>query len=230
VLCFSIFASLEKTKVATAMTRFENRDEVVSPEFFENAEAVELPEASWQDAEDSVPETQEETAAPAQEKEESEEHQPSASGLNQREWRARNQRYADLDEQLDSVVAVDDGPFTLSPFMAKELKAFRTVVSSYLNERHKSNVKVMNYSGAGHGTRQAYKPTQLDFMCDVELVSKKALKCSPQMLKDFQKHILMNEGKTWKEVSMYVRGKIEKHVGQAFEKAGLFPIGRYFNS
>lgn len=201
----------------------------MNPEFFEEAVPVELPALTWRDIEHLADEVPDElVAAPAREEPEQEEEQPNERALKNRDIQARNQRYSAIDEQLTSVVVSDD-LFALSPFMARDVRAFRAVIDSYLSERYKSGTKTMNYSGAGHGTRRAFKPLRLDFICDVELTAKKALNLAPKMQKQFQKYILENEGETWNQVSMYLRNRIETLVGKAFVKAGLYPLGRYFN-
>ncbi len=200
----------------------------LNPSFFEEAEPVIVEEVSWHHAEKFVDETDEVIALQAEEQI-SDEEQPSDAQLRQKQWEARTERYAALDEQLLSVLRTSDEPFALSPFMARDLKAFRTVISSYLRESQRSSTKTMNYTGETHGTRKAYKPTRLDFICDVELVAKRALKHSAKLTRIFQKAIVEESGEQWTAVPAKTRNKIEEVVGKNLNQAGMYPLSRYFS-
>ncbi len=212
--------------MATAMW-CNDRDAALCPEFFENTEAVELPEVSWRDVESLAGESEEvsaEYAAPpaAEETEEQQQERTAA----EREYLVRQQHYADLDEQL-SCVCIDENPFAVSPTMARQIKAFRSVVSTYCTMRNQSVVGIARYSGQASGTKKAHKPNRNDFYCDVELKAKKAL--TQNLFSVFDKIILQEYGERWANVPANVRTAIEEKVGHAFSRAGMFPVSRYFS-
>jgi hypothetical protein len=208
--------------VATA-TWCNDRDSAISPEFFSEAIAMELPEVSWRDVESLVGNSEEVTAdLPAAE--ETEEQQEERT-VAEREYLVRQRHYADLDAQL-SCVATDDNPFSVSPTMSREVKAFRSVVTSYCTIRNRSGVAIARYSGEGHGTRKSFKPIYSDFLCDVELQAKKSL--TGNLYRVFQKCIVEQIGENWVAAPLKVRSAIESKVGHAFSRAGMFPVARYF--
>jgi hypothetical protein len=211
--------------VATA-TWCNDRDSAIFPEFFSDAVAIELPEVSWRDIESLAGESEEVSAEhdalPATEETEEQKEERTAA---EREYLVRQRHYADLDAQLSCVIT-DDNPFSVSPTMAREVKAFRTVVTSYCTIRNRSGVAVSRYSGEGHGTRKSYKPIHSDFLCDVELAAKKVL--TRNLHRVFQKCIVEETGEKWAGVPVNVRNAIEAKVGHAFSRAGMFPVARYF--
>jgi len=212
--------------MATAMW-CNDRDAALCPEFFDNAEAVELPEVSWRDVESLAGESEEvsaEYAAPpaAEETEEQQQERTAA----EREYLVRQQHYADLDEQL-SCVCIDENPFAVSPTMAREVKAFRMVVSAFITMRTQSVVGISRYSGQSAGAKKAHKPNRNDFFCDVELAAKKSL--TRNLHRVFQKCIVEEIGDKWSAVPMALRSAIEAKVGRVFRRAGMFPVARYFS-
>jgi hypothetical protein len=208
--------------MATA-TWCSDRDSAISPEFFSDAVAIEFPEVSWRDVETLAGDNEEATAdLPAVE--ETQEQQEARTAA-EREYLVRQRHYADLDAQLSCVIT-DDNPFSVSSTMAREVKAFRSVVTSYCTIRNRSGVAISRYSGEGHTTRKAYKPIYSDFLCDVELAAKKAL--TGNLRKVFQKCIVEEIGEKWASVPVKVRSAIEAKVGHAFSRAGMFPVARYF--
>jgi hypothetical protein len=196
-----------------------DRDAVLSPEFFSEADAIELPELSWRDVESLAGETGEEITAQRPAPEETEEQQEKQTP----EWRVRQKSYAELDAQLDCV-CLDDILFAVTPTMAKEVRAFRSVVTMYFTIRSRSLVSIARYSGEPSGTKKLYKPNRHDFVCDVEMRAKKAL--TPILFRLFDKIILQELGERWADVPAKVRNKIESAVGTAYDKAHMM---RYFS-
>jgi hypothetical protein len=200
-----------------------DRDSAISPDFFSDAVAIELPEVSWRDVESLAGDGQEVSAElPAAEETE---EQQEVRTVAEREYLVRQRHYADLDAQLSCVIT-DDNPFSVSPTMSREVKAFRSVVTSYCTIRNRSGVAIARYSGEGHGTRKSFKPIHSDFLCDVELAAKKAL--TRNLHRVFQKCIVEETGEKWAGVPVKVRSAIEAKVGHAFSRAKMFPVARYF--
>src|SRR6267143_2877333 len=143
-VCPAIFVfDFNWRQMATA-TWCNDRDAALSPEFFSEADAIELPEVSWRDVE-SLAGDNEETSAelPAEEENAAQEAERTAV---EREYLVRQQHYADLESQLACVIT-DDNPFSVSPTMSREVKAFRTVVSAFITMRNQSVVGISRYSG-----------------------------------------------------------------------------------
>lgn len=209
--------------MATA-TWCNDRDSAISPDFFSDAVAIELPEVSWRDVESLAGES-EEASADLPAVEETQEQQEARTAA-ERQYLIRQKFYAELDAQLSSV-RIDEILFAVSPTMAREVRAFRSVITTYFTMRSLSVVPIARYSGEPSATRRLHKPSQNDFFCDVEMKAKKAL--SPTLFRLFEKIILQELGERWADVPANVRTKIESTVGTAFDKAHLFPVPRYFS-
>ena len=202
-----------------------DKDSVLSPEFFSETNAIELPELSWRDVESVAEDNDEGFSAQLPAIEETGEQQEQRTEA-EREWLVRQRSYAELDEQL-ACVCVDESPFAVSPTMARQIKAFRAVVNVYCTMRNQSVVGIARYSGLAAATKKLYTPNRNDFYCDVELKARKAL--SPSLFRLFDKIILQELGERWAEVPAKVRTVIESRVGFAFDRAHLFPVARYFS-
>ncbi len=205
--------------------------EALFADFYSEALPIELPELSFMDVEGLVGAGEdEETAQPTTDDlpaaEETVEQQEVRTAA-EREYLVRQRHYADLDAQLSCVIT-DDNPFSVSPTMAREVKAFRSVVSRYCTMRNQSVLGIARYySGQAAGTRKAYKPNCNDFYCDVELKAKEAL--TPNLFRLFDKKILQEFGERWADVPLSLRTVIESRVGLAFARARIFPLPRYFS-
>ncbi len=209
--------------MATA-TWCNDRDSAISPEFFSDAVAIDLPEVSWRDIESLAGESEETSAElPAQEENAA---QGAERTTAEREYLVRQQSYADLESQL-ACVCIDESPFAVSPTMLREVKAFRIVVSAYCLMRNQSVVGISRYSGQSAGAKKAHKPNRNDFFCDVELAAKKSL--TRHLHRVFQKCIVEEIAEKWTAVPMKLRSAIEAKVGHAFRRAGMFPVARYFS-
>jgi hypothetical protein len=209
--------------VATA-TWCNDRDAALCPEFFSEVVAKELPEVSWRDVESLAGHSEEVSAElPSEEENAAQEAERTAA---EREYLVRQRHYADLESQL-ACVCIDESPFAVSPTMAREVKAFRSVVSAYCTMRNQSVVGISRYSGQAGGTKKSHKPNRNDFFCDVELRAKKAL--TKNLFRVFDKIILQELGERWVSVPTLVRSKIELRLGHAFDRTGMFPVARYFS-
>lgn len=199
------------------------------PDFLSEAEAVEFKEVepSWHDVEDFAatfaPEAEEqETAEPSEEEPETEERKA------ERGYLVRQRLYADLDSQL-ATVANDGNAFTVTPTMSKPTRAFCLVVGAFLAMRNGSTASISRYSDEGKGTKNWNAPTRVDFVADVEITAKRALKLQPALLNLFVDHILELDGEQWDKVPMLKRSKISDLVGNAFMAAKIHPAGGYFH-
>jgi hypothetical protein len=216
----------DKNKVGTIVNDWlTDKDSVLSPEFFSNAEAIELPELTFRDVEDLAGDSDEVVSAlPPEEETEQQAEQRTAA---EREYLKRQRFYDSLDEQLGAV-ADDGNVFAVTATMSKPTRAFNQTVSTFLLMGNRSHSSISRYNGLQRGSRKAAKPSASDFCVDVELTAKRALRGTPALLAVFQKYILELEGERWEKVPMIVRGKIAEIVGKAFLKAKLCPLGRYF--
>ena len=208
----------------------------MNPEFFSEAQPVELPELSWQDVEnlaakDDEPEKVSETQQPEPEPEPSD----PAKKAEEREQRIKVAErcfdrttydnklrgWSRQDRAMDEELAQTNGKFQ---HLDRYPCAFHAVVSQRIVFLHASGVKVRAYSGSGKNGRA----NTIDFIADAELVAKRALKDSPTLWRVFQEEILVNGTETWQAVPIETRAQIEQTVGRAYIRAGLHPKSRYF--
>jgi hypothetical protein len=202
-----------------------DQHEVFNAEFYDNGAAIEVhEEPTWRDLEDAAGDTDEIVAVLTAPEEEQEEEQGASSD---HEYLRRQQRYADLDKQLDAVG--DAGPFNISPTMNRPTRAFFTVVSTFFNLQNRTMTGISKYNGEQRGTRRVVKPSTSDFIVDVELAARRALAAHKNLQRVFDKHIVELEGTEWEKVPLMVRSALVELVGKEFVRSGIFPCGAYFH-
>lgn len=107
-------------------------------------------------------------------------------------------------------------------------KAFTTVIDLYLETKATNGVsKAIDYTRMGNGSGGTFnprivRPTKSDFICDVELIVKRAL--SLEELASFRDiYILGHKG-----ADVEVRDNIEQKVGKMLTDREVYPFHKYF--
>jgi hypothetical protein len=199
----------------------------MNPEFFSEAQPVELPELSWQDVENLAAkddEAEQFSETQPEPIEEVEEQQPAPRLARFRDAHDHKQRmWAEHDARMDAELA----SVRIPEYKTRYQCAFHKVIDQRTHFLNRSTVRVQQYSDSGHGSRKASAPNRMDYIADSELVSKRTLKGNPKLLRVFLNH-MGTEFEFWSDVPGDVRVQIEQMVGRAYIRAGLHPASRYF--
>jgi hypothetical protein len=198
-----------------------------NPGFYSDAQAVEMPEVSWHDAETLATEDDEHVSETQLEAiEEVEEQQPAPRSPRFRDAHDHRMRmWQEHDARMDEKFAQSKGKVE---YKDRFQAAFHKVVDQRNHFLNRSAARVQQYSDSGSSARKAGAANRIDFIVDAELVAKRTLKDSPELWSVFQKQILENEAEMWQAVPVELRNQIEQKVGRAYIRVGLHPTSRYF--
>ena len=209
----------------------------MNPEFFSEAQPVELPELSWQDVENLAAKDDEtEQVSEPQQPEPEPEHVDPARKAEEREQRIKfaqrcfdrttydNQlrRWARQDSEMDDELASGN-----VRYLDRHRIAFHKIIGQRNSLVHRSTLKVQQYEDKGCAKRKASAPNRIDCIVDTENVAKRALKDEPKLLRSFLHH-LQSDFEFWEGVPADIRVQIEHRVGWWFIRAGMHPADRYW--
>jgi len=206
--------------------------------FYSDAQAVELPELSWHDAEnlaakDDEPEKVSETQQPEPEPEPVDPAKEAAEREQRIKFAERCFDRTTYDNQLRSWArqdrAMDEELASGNVrYLDRHRIAFHKVIGQRNNLIHRSTLKVQQYENKGSAKRKASAPNRVDFIVDAENVARRALKDEPKLLRSFLHH-LQSDFEFWEGVPADVRVQIEHRVGWWFIRAGMHPANRYWS-
>lgn len=108
---------------------------------------------------------------------------------------------------------------------AKYQQAFNEVLEGYENTKYRSEISAMGgIQEGGRTTSNPARPTQSDFVCDVENAILFVVKKTELLKKIIDTYIMGEEGVLTKSRQHH----FEQRIGKIFEARNIWPINKYF--